>query len=142
MGAHVLGDFKDQPRCFLPKEYFEGRDCWLDCRVKDMLRIDERANIGWCVSFVTMTHNVNPGMFGEVQGRPIIIHKDAFIAYGAMLYNCEIGEGSVVAMGTVVRSQVVPPRTKVAGNPARIIETLDENGKWVKTDGELKRMAK
>lgn len=55
--------------------------------------------------------------------REVIIHDDVFIGMNCLiLKGTEIGEGSVVGAGSVVTGQV-PPRTIVAGNPARIIKT-------------------
>ena len=133
MPAHVLGDFRSQPHCELPEGYFLERDCWVDCRVPDMLHISRDANIGWCVNLVCMTHNVDPGMFMDCSGRKIVIHPKAFIAGFCTLYNCEIGEGAAVAVGSVVRSQKVEPWTMVAGNPAVVIKRLDpKTQKWEK----------
>lgn len=98
-----------------------------------MLQIHGEANIGWEVKLIVQTHNVMPGMFGDVQPRPIKIDKKAFICAFAILYNCEIGEGAIVAAGSVVRSQKVPPWTMVAGNPAKIIKVFNHtSGKWEK----------
>lgn len=128
MGAHILGDFRQQ-KIGHPQSYFEQRDCWVDCRTPGMLEIDKEANIGWCVNFITLSHNVDPGMFGQTVARKIKIGKHAFIAAFATLYNCEIGEGAVVACGTVVRSQDVRPWTMVAGNPAKVIAEYDHTAK-------------
>ncbi len=132
MVQHILGDFRSQPHCGLSEGYFRERDCWLDCREPDMLHISPEANIGWEVILITQSHDVNPGCFGRLVGRKIIIHKNAFIAGFVLLYNCEIGEGAVVAAGSVVRSQKVEPWTMVAGNPAVPIKRYDWNlKKWV-----------
>ena len=56
---------------------------------------------------------------------PIMIHDDVFVGMDSLiLKGVEIGEGSVVGAGSVV-SRDVPPRTVVAGNPARPVRTLD-----------------
>jgi len=47
-----------------------------------------------------------------------------------VLYNCHVGEGAVVSVGSVVRSRDVPPWTMVEGNPARIIARYEE-GEWI-----------
>lgn len=133
MGYHILGNFREQPLCQIPENYFQERDCWIDCRAPGMLQIHAEANIGWEVKLICQTHNTDPDMFGDVQGRPIIIHKKAFICAFAILYNCEIGEGAIVAAGSVVRSQKVPPWTMVAGNPAVPIKKFNpETRKWEK----------
>lgn len=132
-GAHILGDPKTQPRMGLKKEYFIERDCFLDCRGYDMLDIHPRANISWEVRLITQSHNVDPGMFGQVVNRPIYIGPDAWICSFATLYNCWIGEGAVVALGAVVRSMRVEPWTMVEGNPARVIKKYDHAlKKWIK----------
>ena len=53
--------------------------------------------------------------------KPIIIGNDVFIgARAIILKGVTIGEGAVVGAGAVVAHDV-PPRTIVAGNPARIV---------------------
>lgn len=133
MSARFLGDFRNQPHCELPKEYFETRDCWVDCRETDTLWISKEANFGWDNVMVTQSHNVNPGMFGQLVGRKIIVERLAFVTSHCILYNCRLGEGAVVAVGSVVRSQQIPPWTMVAGNPAVPIKRFDAlTGKWEK----------
>ncbi len=141
MSYHLLGDFKDQPGIHLPESYFKERDCWLDCRGKGMIYIDAVANPGWCVSLITVSHDPRPGMFGELTYRPIKIGPKVFIGYGAILYNCIIGEGAQIAAGSVVRSRIVPPWTMVEGNPAMPIREY-KNGAWqyISNPRELERM--
>lgn len=97
-----------------------------------MIEIDPSANIGWEVKMIVLTHNPMPGMFGNVTARPIKIGPHAFIAGFCILYNCEIGEGAIVAVGSVVRSMKVEPWTMVAGNPAKPIKRFDHSlQKWI-----------
>lgn len=129
--AHILGDIKTQPRCELPADYFLGRDIWLDCRAPNCLQISAEANLGWCINIVTLSHDPRPGYFGRTCGRLCRIDAKAFVAGFCTLYNCHIGEGAVVVVGSVVRSQDVAPWTMVEGNPARVVARLVE-GDWVK----------
>ena len=60
-------------------------------------------------------------VFGKVQ-----IEDWAYIgAYSQIIPGVTIGEGAIVAAGSVV-TKSVPPRTVVGGNPARYICTVDE----------------
>jgi acetyltransferase-like isoleucine patch superfamily enzyme len=61
---------------------------------------------------------LNPSIDKEKDYISINIEKDAFIGPGAIILpNVTIGEGAVVAAGTVV-SRNVPPKIMVRGNPA------------------------
>lgn len=135
--GHILGSLKDQPRCALPEDYFIGRDIWLDCRAHDCLQISPAANLGWNIAIVTLSHDPRPGLFGRTYGRLCRIDRLAFVAAFSLLYNCHIGEGAVVSMGSVVSGQTIPPWTMVAGNPARPIKRYSfELEKWLETAGE------
>lgn len=132
--GHILGDLKDQPRCGLDRAYFEGRDIWLDCRAPDCLWIDPACNLGWNIAIVTLSHDPRPGMFGRTYGRLVRIDRGAFVAGFCLLYNCHIGEGAVVSVGSVVRSKDVAPWTMVEGNPARVTHTYSHGEKrWIRT---------
>lgn len=82
---------------------------------------------------------------GSIEPVPAVVGDYCIIGHGAILHSCTvesyvlvgmnavvhtgsvIGEGSIVAMGSVVeRGQRVPPRTLVAGNPARPVKELGE----------------
>lgn len=134
MPGLIMGDLWSQhiPAPF-DSDYFTQRDCIIDCRTPNMITIDPTANIGWWVKMIVQTHNINPGMFGQVNSRPIVIGPRAFIGGASILYNCEIGEGAVVACGAVVRNFKVPPWTVVEGNPARVIKQYNwQMNKWEK----------
>jgi acetyltransferase-like isoleucine patch superfamily enzyme len=63
---------------------------------------------------------------GRVPGRPIRIGPNVWIGFDAcVLPGVTIGEGSIVGARSVVNADV-PPRTVVAGNPARVIRALEE----------------
>ena len=60
-----------------------------------------------------------------IMSKPIILHDDTFIGARAIIMKgVEVGEGSIVAAGSVVVKSV-PPFTIVGGNPARVIKELE-----------------
>jgi galactoside O-acetyltransferase len=61
----------------------------------------------------------------HVKTAPVTIRDKAWIGMNALiLEGVTIGEGAVVGAGAVV-TRDVPPWTLVAGNPARVVRTLD-----------------
>jgi acetyltransferase-like isoleucine patch superfamily enzyme len=65
----------------------------------------------------------------NIEIAPIKICDNAWIGYNAcIMKGVTIGEGSVVAAGSVVTKDV-PPYTVVAGNPAKVIKTLENNNR-------------
>jgi carbonic anhydrase/acetyltransferase-like protein (isoleucine patch superfamily) len=62
----------------------------------------------------------------KVETSPVVIEDDVWIgAKSTILKGVHIGRGAVIAAGSLVTKDV-PPFTLVAGNPARVIRTLDE----------------
>ncbi|HEX5503094.1 MAG TPA: acyltransferase [Thermomicrobiales bacterium] len=56
---------------------------------------------------------------------PVVIHDDAWVGAGAIILpGVTIGELAIVGAGSVV-TRDVPPRTVVAGNPARVLKSLE-----------------
>lgn len=135
--AHILGSLNDQPRVHKPETYFLERDIWLDCRAPNCLVIDAEANLGWNIAIVTLSHDPRPGYFGRTYGRLVRVDAQAFVAGFSILYNTHIGEGAVVAVGSVVRSMDVAPWTMVAGNPARVVMRYDPGqAAWIDVKAE------
>lgn len=57
---------------------------------------------------------------------PVVIEDGCFIGIGAIvLMGTTVGRGSIVGAGAVVASDV-PPGVVVAGNPARVLGTVDD----------------
>ena len=62
----------------------------------------------------------------DIKAEPIVIEDDVWIGFNAMVKGgVRIGRGAVVGAGTFVNADV-PPFGIVAGNPMRIVKTLDE----------------
>jgi len=87
-------------------------------------------------------------------GTDTLVEVDGHIGHGAILHGCkvrrgalvgmnavvndnaEIGEYAIVAAMAFVRAQmIVPPRTLVAGTPAKIVRTLSDDEIAWKTEG-------
>lgn len=73
-----------------------------------------------------MDRDFHPLDQGEEIRRPVHIGKNAWIACQVtILKGVTIGEGAVVAAGSIV-TRDVPPYTVVAGNPAKIVKYLKQ----------------
>lgn len=59
------------------------------------------------------------------ESKPIIIEDNVWVGQKAMIMKgVTIGKGSIVAAGAIV-TRDVPPYSVVAGNPAKVVKTLD-----------------
>lgn len=86
--------------------------------------------------------------------RDTVIRRGATIAHGAIIHGCEIGENSLIGMNAVildaavvgaenlvaalalVKSETVtPPRSLVAGNPAKVVRSLEARQVTWRNDG-------
>jgi len=69
-----------------------------------------------------VTHNVTVGMGLSAAGRGVpVIGNDVWIGPGSILTGpITVGDGATISAGSVV-SRDVPPRSLVAGNPARVV---------------------
>lgn len=115
----------------LPWEYFAQRGIFLDCR--GPLVISAESLWGFRVRVYTESHDVSggPGALGPTMPYGVQVDAGAWIGSEALLAGCHIGEGAIVAAGTVVRGQDVGPEVMVAGNPARVIAVWREvMGRW------------
>lgn len=118
-------------------QYYRERGIRIDTR--GTLKIHPSSRWGFYITVITLSHQRSKDdliVDGALVDRPVIVGPDAWICSGALLYNCIIGEGAIVSVGAVVRSQEVKPLVMVAGNPARVIarcidgEWIYEKSKW------------
>ena len=100
------------------------------CTLYDMGGVDigDRVMIGPNVNIITTGH---PLKLSErrtyVEAKPIVIAQNVWIATGAtILGGVTVGENSVVGAGAVVTKDV-PPNSFVAGVPAKVVRSLDED---------------
>ena len=92
----------------------------------ESITIGDRVTIGSQAMLLTTTHELGPREHrcGDVTLKPVVVEGGAWIGPRAVvLPGVTIGAGAVVAAGSMV-SKDVAPNTKVAGVPARLVETL------------------
>ncbi len=94
-----------------------------------LITIGSHCLIGMHVAF--LTHDASGWIFSEDDPSvqkfgPIHVRDNTFIGYGALILpNITIGPNSIVGARAVVTRDVAP-NTVAAGNPARVICTVDE----------------
>ncbi|MDI9479419.1 MAG: acyltransferase [Syntrophomonadaceae bacterium] len=109
-------------RVYIGDNSYLGDGCNL-LAVKE-LRIGKGCSISWHVLFMdTSSHPLAfAGEKMETKIAPIIVEDHVWIGCRAViLKGVTVGEGSIIANNAVVTKDV-PPRTMVAGNPARVIK--------------------
>ena len=116
------------------RKFFEERHCFIDCRGR--LVVARSSVWGFNICVYTASHNISRGFVEEMLAREVVVRPHAWIASSVILYNCFIGDGAVVSVGSVVANMTVPPHTMVEGNPAKIIKKF-ENGQWSKVDHDV-----
>jgi acetyltransferase-like isoleucine patch superfamily enzyme len=80
---------------------------------------EERKN-----GFISIVRNGQPKEKGSIKSAPIVIHDKAWINFNAIiLKGVTIGEGAIIAAGTIV-AEDVPPYCLYSGNPGRVIKQL------------------
>lgn len=111
-----------------------GRDLFLD--LQDRIVIEDRVTVSHRVMILTHTDAGTSPLKDQLiptSQAPVIIRRGAYIgANVTILEGVEIGESSVVGAGSVV-TQSVPPKTVMAGVPARVIRNVGVE------PGEIKR---
>ena len=93
--------------------------------------IEDNVFIGHGVTFTNDTFPRATNVDGTLQTgtdwdvRPTIVRKGASIGSGVtLLCNLSVGENAIVGAGSVVTKDV-PPNTVVAGNPARVLRSIE-----------------
>jgi acetyltransferase-like isoleucine patch superfamily enzyme len=113
-----------------------GRNCKISSHtfVCEGVTIEDNVFIGHGVTFINDSYPRATAANGELQTEKdwkverTLIKKGASVGSGAtILSNVTIGEGAIVGAGSVVTKHV-PPNAVVAGNPARVLRLLTEDG--------------
>lgn len=122
------------PKVIGPKERliftkYAGRNNFYANTNSGTITINDYVFFGKNVSLITGTHNYN--VFNEdrindypKEGRDIVLEKGVWVASNSIILGpCRVGEGAVIAAGSVVFKDV-EPYTIVAGNPAKKIKDI------------------
>lgn len=99
--------------------------CMLD--LQERITMHEGVRLGHQSVILTSTHELGPGNHraGPINYQPVTIGAGCWIgARSLILPGVSIGEGSVIAAGSVVNKDV-EPHSRMSGTPARFIEKLE-----------------
>jgi len=92
------------------------------------ITIGDATFFGWGVKILTGTHPIHErGIIRQQMSssKDVLIGKGVWIAsYAIILPGSVIGDDSVVSAGSVVFG-IFPPEKLIAGNPARVIKSID-----------------
>lgn len=104
------------------KNVYIGMHCYIDSAYPEYVYIEDNASLAaecFVIAHSNPYHhfqNVTPAKVS-----PVVIKKGAWICVRAVILpGVTIGENSIIAAGSVVDFDV-PPRSIVAGNPAKVI---------------------
>ena len=93
-------------------------------RASGGVRIGSRVQIAAHAILTSRGHPEEPPRHGRVVDAPVMIGDDVWIGAGAVvLPGVTVGDGAIVAAGAVV-TRDVPPRSVVAGVPARVLREV------------------
>ena len=132
VGADIQKSFIS-PRCFfgskkisIGESTFVNYECFFDG--SNRIDIGSRVRIGMRCLFVTGTHDIAGSVqrAGTESSAPIQIGDGVWIgASVTVLPGVRIGEGAVVAAGSLVNRDV-PPNAFVAGVPAKVLKLMPD----------------
>ncbi len=115
------------------KNAFIGKNCKIQSHtfICEGVTIEDDVFIGHGVTFINDKYpratNGNGRLQSEADWKvvPTIVKKGASIGSGStILCNITIGEKAIIGSGSVVTKDV-PPKTIVAGNPAKIVRRIE-----------------
>ena len=120
----------DNFHCDFGKNIHVGNNFHADynCTMLDLaeIRIGDNCLIGPDVGIYSAGHRIQlEGRIADVYAQSVTIGNDVWIGgHSTILPGVTIGDGAVVAAGSVVTKDV-PPRSLVAGNPAEFKKSIE-----------------
>ena len=119
---------KEGFRCNFGFNITIGNNCYFNYNITILdsfeVRIGNNVFIAPNVLISAVTHPLEAKERCNLEGGETIIEDDVWIGAGAIIFpKIRIGKGAVIGAGAVVTKDV-PPKTVVAGVPAKVIKTL------------------
>jgi acetyltransferase-like isoleucine patch superfamily enzyme len=122
-GVQMHCRFLHGPGVHLGRRCVINHGCLLDGR-RYPIHVGSDVSLGPEAAILTLGHDPRSPAFAD-QGGPVVIGDHVWIGFRAVvLAGITIGDGAVVAAGSVV-TRDVEPGCIVAGNPARVIGNRD-----------------
>jgi acetyltransferase-like isoleucine patch superfamily enzyme len=130
IGKDIPGRFRLFPPVYsdFGKNISIGEDVFINsgCCFQDQggVSIGKGCQIGHQVVFATIDHGLMPEKRHDIFMDRIVLEENVWVgSHATILKGVRIGHDSVVAAGAVVTKDV-PPRSVVAGVPAKVVKTL------------------
>lgn len=107
---------------------FVGLDTWLDDQFPELIQIEDDVTVSFRVTVVVhddarRMDGTRPGA-GDGTVAPVILRRGCYLGAACLILpGVTVGEEAIVAAGAVV-TRDVPPRTVVAGVPARVVKDV------------------
>jgi acetyltransferase-like isoleucine patch superfamily enzyme len=131
-GCRIGDNTKIGPFVEIQRNVTVGRNCKIQSHsfLCEGVTIEDEAFVGHGVMFINDRYPRSATAEGSLQTEadwkvvPTVVKKGASIGSNAtILCGVTVGEGAIVGAGSVVTKDV-PPRTIVAGNPAKVIRKI------------------
>ncbi len=132
-GCEIGDETKVGPFVEIQRNARIGKRCKISSHsfICEGVDIEDNVFIGHGVTFTNDTYPRSTNNDGTLQTgtdwevRSTVVRKGASIGSGAtLLCNLSVGENAIVGAGSVVTKDV-PPNTIVAGNPARVLRSIN-----------------